>query len=256
MNDTQTDAPAGIVNLYKPPGRSSAKYVYRLRRVFGIRKVGHAGTLDPFADGVLLGCVGRATKLVERLMSLPKHYRTTLRLGVTNDTYDTERPFVPVPAAKPLPRGLVEQAVAEFVGEIEQVPPIFSAIKIRGVPSYRLAQRGDAVPQKARRVRVHHVGVLDYCWPSLRLEIHCGRGTYIRAIARDLGERLGCGACCEALTRTAIGPFSIEQAVNLDTTPQHAAQAALVPIADALRRIEAHASVHRPPDGHPTASPA
>ncbi len=238
MNDTHRQPPAGLVNLCKPVGASSAKYVYRLRPIFGIRKVGHAGTLDPFADGVLLGCVGKATKLVERLMSLPKHYRTTIRLGVTNQTYDTEQPFEPVPGAKPLSRGLIEDVLRGFLGEIEQVPPAFSAVKIKGVPSYRLAQRGEASVRKAKRVHIASLRILDYAWPVLGLEVHCGRGTYIRAIARDLGERLACGACCETLRRVAVGPFRIEDAVDINTAAPSVVEAALIPIAEVVRRIE------------------
>jgi tRNA pseudouridine55 synthase len=237
MNSSETLPVAGIVNLYKPATHSSAQYVYRLRGVFGLRKVGHAGTLDPFADGVLLACLGRGTKLVERLMSLPKHYRTTIRLGVTNDTYDTEHPLVPVSEAVPLDRTSIETAVTSFVGEIQQVPPAFSAVKIGGVPSYKLAKQGRPAARRPRPVRIDRIDVLAYEWPRLQLDIHCGRGTYIRAIARDLGRILGCGGVCEALTRTAIGPFHIEKAVNLDTAEPDAVRAALISLAEAQRLL-------------------
>ncbi len=215
MNPHPATVACGVVVLHKPAGHSSAQYVYRLRRIFGIRKIGHAGTLDPFADGVLLGCVGRATRLVERLMALTKVYRTTLRLGVTNETFDPERPFVPVECAGPVAAERVAETVGRFVGEIDQAPPAFSAVKVKGVPSYRLAERGGAVDLPARRVRIDRMEIVRYEWPRLDLEIVCGRGTYIRAIARDLGAALGCGACCEALTRTAVGPFTLDEAVNL-----------------------------------------
>ncbi|MFQ5430704.1 MAG: tRNA pseudouridine(55) synthase TruB, partial [Phycisphaerae bacterium] len=219
---------AGIVILNKPVGASSAQYVYRLRPILGVRKVGHAGTLDPFAEGVLLGCVGRGTRLVESLMALPKHYRTTLRLGVTNETFDTERPFESVTGAVPLSRSVVEAAVGRFAGEIDQVPPDFSAVKVGGVAGYRLAKRGLAVRHKARRTRIDRIEIIEYAWPTLCLEVACGRGTYIRAIARDLGERLGCGACCETLTRAAVGPFTLDRAVRLETaTPQEVCSALL-----------------------------
>jgi len=237
MTDHETPPVSGIVNLYKPPTRSSAQYVYRLRRVVGLRKVGHAGTLDPFADGVLLACLGRGTKLVERLMSLPKRYRTTIRLGVTNDTYDTEQPFVPVSEAVPLDRASVEAAVASLVGEIQQVPPAYSAVKIGGVPSYKLARQGRSAERQARPVRIDGIDILDYAWPRLELDIRCGRGTYIRAIARDLGRMLGCGGVCEALTRTAIGPFSLEQSVNLDTAEPDVVRASLVSLAEVERLL-------------------
>ncbi len=243
MNDTHSQTPAGVVNLCKPVGASSARYVYRLRPIFGIRKVGHAGTLDPFASGVLVGCVGRATKLVERLMCLPKHYRTTIRLGVTNETYDTEQPFQPVPDVCPPSRKLLDDVLRGFVGRVEQVPPAFSAVKIKGIPSYRLAQRGHAVPRKATLTEIKRPVVLDYEWPKLELDVHCGRGTYIRAIARDLGERLACGACCETLTRMAVGPFRIEQAVDIGATADSVVLDALIPIDEAVRRMEADANM-------------
>ncbi len=237
MNQSADPPLAGILNLYKPCGRSSARYVYRLRPILGVRKVGHAGTLDPFADGVLIACVGRGTKLVERIMSLPKHYRTTLRLGVTNETFDTERPFEPVPGAEPASREAIDRVLAGLVGEIEQTPPLFSAVKHRGQPSYHWMRRGKEVPQTARPVRIDHIAVTAYAWPALTLEIACGRGTYIRAIARDVGERLGCGACCETLTRTAVGPFLAEDGVNLDESEGAVARARLIDLETAERMI-------------------
>jgi tRNA pseudouridine55 synthase len=238
MMDAAANRVAGLLNLNKPTGKSTAKYVYRLRPILGIRKVGHAGTLDPFADGVVIACVGRATKLVERLMALPKSYRTTLHLGVTNQTYDPEQPFEPVPGARPQPREEVERVLAGFLGEIEQVPPAYSAVKIGGIPSYRLAREGRAAPRKPKRIRIHELTIIEYHWPMLGLEVRCGRGTYIRGLARDLGRRLGCGACCQTLTRTAIGPFRIEDAVSLDGAASSAIWAALLPITEAGRLLE------------------
>ncbi len=229
----------GIVNVRKPVGASSAKYVYRLRPIFGIHKVGHAGTLDPFATGVLIGCLGRATKLVEAIMGLPKHYRTTLRLGVTNETFDTEREFEPVPSATPIDRNAIEAAVARFVGSIQQVPPAFSAVKIKGVSSHRLAREGRPAPRQPKTVRIDRIEIPRYEWPHLELDIRCGRGTYIRAIARDLGRHLGCGACCETLTRTAVGPFDISSAVSLDGTCDDAVRSALIPLEEARRLLGA-----------------
>ncbi|HWL93234.1 MAG TPA: tRNA pseudouridine(55) synthase TruB [Phycisphaerae bacterium] len=229
---------AGIVNLYKPAGRSSAQYVYRLRRVFGVRKIGHAGTLDPFADGVLIACIGGATKLVERLMNLPKTYRTTLRLGVTNETFDSEKPFIEVAGAIAPTEQQIRTVLGGLCGEIQQVPPAFSAIRVGGVQSYERARRGAAVDLQARAVRVHRIDLVSYEWPRLTLEIACGRGTYIRAIARDVGAALACGAVCETLTRTAVGPFTIEKSARLEAGDD-AVRASLLPIEAAVRMLGA-----------------
>lgn len=237
-----TGQPAGLINLYKPIGDSSAQFVYKLRRIFGIRKVGHAGSLDPFADGVLLGCVGGGTALVERLMGLPKTYVTCLHLGVTNACHDPERPFIPVANVTPPRSADITAALASFVGDIDQVPPAFSAMKVGGVSSYRAARRGVAVDLPPRRIRVDSIKLISYEWPRLRFEIQCGRGTYIRALARDVGERLGCGACCEALTRTAIGPFTIDDSCHLPTASVDEVRARLVPVHDVIQAIEKYSA--------------
>ncbi len=228
----------GIINLLKPVGASSAQYVYKLRPIFGVRRVGHAGSLDPFAEGVLIGCVGRATKLVERLMGLPKRYAVTLRLGVTNQTFDTEQPFEPVAGAAPVSRRQVEEAAAEFIGCIPQVPPSFSAIRVNGRFSYHLAKEGKAVELAARNVHIHRLHLEEYEWPTLKLAILCGRGTYVRAIARDLGRRLACGAVCERLIREAVGPFEIESSVELRSCPPETVRAALLPIDAAVALLD------------------
>ncbi len=231
---------AGIVNLYKPVGKSSANYVYRLRPIFGLRKVGHAGTLDPFADGVLLACIGKGTRLVERLMELPKRYRTTIRLGVTNETFDTERAAVPVEGATPASREAVAAVVRGMVGEIEQTPPVFSAMRVGGVLSYKLAKQGKAKLLKPRPITIYQIAIEEYAWPILKLDITCGRGTYIRAIARDIGEALSCGGICEQLCRESIGPFHVGDAVRLDQATPEDVRAALIDVSDAIARVEAY----------------
>ncbi|MBK8267204.1 MAG: tRNA pseudouridine(55) synthase TruB [Planctomycetes bacterium] len=235
-NHAESIAISGVVNLYKPAGRSSAHYVYRLRRVFGIRKVGHAGTLDPFADGVLLACLGRATKLVEKLMELPKHYRTTLRLGVTNETFDPEHPFVDVPVSEPPGESALGACLAGMVGNVMQIPPNFSAIRVGGVQSYVRARKGKSVELAARPVRIDRIDLLHYEWPRATLDIHCGRGTYIRAIARDIGEALKCGACCETLTRMAVGPFKVGDSARLESGDE-GVRGALVSVEEVTSRL-------------------
>lgn len=230
--------PNGIINLYKPAGRSSAHYVYRLRPILGVRKIGHAGTLDPFAEGVLLACVGKATKLVEQLMDLPKVYRTTLQLGVTNETFDTERPFEPVPGATPPTREQVDAAVAAMTGEVLQSPPVYSAMRVGGVFSYQLAKQGKPTELAARRVRVYAITVNHFEYPRLELTIACGRGTYIRAIARDLGTTLGCGAVCDQLERQGVGPFKSSEGLRIEATPPDVLRRSLMPVAEVLELLD------------------
>lgn len=240
MSEDEQQQIAGVINLFKPAGFSSAQYVYRLRRILCIRRVGHAGTLDPFAEGVLLGCVGRATKLVERLMALPKVYLTTIRLGVTNATFDTEQPFEPMGDGCPASRDALEAALAAIRQSGMQTPPNFSAVRIGGRSSYKLAKQGVPVSPAPRPVRIDELTVEAYEWPALRLRILCGRGTYIRAIARDLGERLRCGACCETLLREAVGPFRASEAVDLTTASEEAIRGALIPLPQALLALETY----------------
>ncbi len=241
----------GVIPIYKPPGRSSAQYVYRLRPILGERRIGHAGTLDPFADGVLVACVGRATRLVERLMNLPKTYHAVITLGVTSATLDPESPLEAVAGAADPGRAAVECALAGLVGEIEQTPPLYSAVKIGGRPAYRLARRAarlgehaEALPKPAaRRVRVEDIRLLAYAWPTAEVVIRCGRGTYIRSIARDLGAATGCGGVCTQLTRTAVGPFELNATVRLEnSTPEQ--------VRDSLRPISSVLALLGPADGH------
>ena len=171
-------------------------------------KVGHAGTLDPLASGVLVVCVGAATRLIEYVQRMPKTYRARVRLGATSDTDDADGTIAeaidpPIPGEADLRAVLASQ-----VGVIEQVPPEFSAIKVAGERAYDLARAGREVVLKARPVTVHRVELLDYDWPRLELEVDCGAGTYIRSIARDVGQALGCGGLIEVLTRTKIGPVT------------------------------------------------
>jgi tRNA pseudouridine55 synthase len=207
----------GIINLNKPPQLSSARAVSRVKRLIprGV-KIGHAGTLDPFATGVLLLLIGRATKSCESLMDQPKEYVTTIRLGATTETDDPEKPPQMTPGAAPIPRIEIEKIIPDFIGVIQQRPPIFSAMKIGGRRAYKLARSGQTVTLKPREVRVDEIDLLDYTWPDLKLRIACGRGTYIRAIGRDLGEKLGVGGYLTDLSRTRVGKYRIEDAQTLE----------------------------------------
>ena len=205
----------GILNLDKPAGPSSAAVLNRLKRLLPRgTKVGHAGTLDPFATGVLLVLVGRATKACERLMDQPKRYDATVRLGGTTATDDLASAEVPWPAATAVDAAQVAAVVPRFVGRVLQRPPAFSAIKVSGRRAYDLARGGADVVLPPRPVDVYGIELLAYDWPVLRVRVDCGRGTYVRAIARDVGEALGVGGHLTDLRRTRVGPFNVADAVR------------------------------------------
>jgi len=183
----------------------------------GVRRVGHAGTLDPAAEGVLPVCLGQGTRVIEYLMDTRKTYVATVRLGVVTDTYDAEGQVLAETPAEHISREAVEQALASFRGEIEQTPPPFSAIKRDGVPLYRYARAGLPVDVAPRQVTVYRLELTSFRAPLFSLEIECGKGTYVRSLAHDIGALLGVGGRLEALTRTRVGPFRIGDAVSIDT---------------------------------------
>jgi tRNA pseudouridine55 synthase len=171
--------------------------------------------LDPAAEGVLVLCLGRATKLVESVMDQPKVYRARARLDVTSESFDSDRPLVDVPVERVPLAVEVAEALAAFEGTIEQVPPTVSAVKIGGVPSYKLNRGGQPVELKARAARIYWITLHHFDWPVVEFEMACGRGTYVRSLIRDVGLRLGTGGCLTGLTRTRVGPFGIEEAHTL-----------------------------------------
>ena len=204
---------SGIINFNKPRGRTSFSVIGPVRRGTGERRVGHAGTLDPMAEGVLVICIGAATRVTEYLMDLPKTYRGTITLGVETDTYDAEGQVTATREVN-VSEEQVREALGAFTGEIEQRPPAHSALKIEGRPAYERARKGEEIEMKARRVHVYRVDVVRFELPEVEIEVECSRGTYIRSLAHDLGEALGCGGHLSALTRTRIGPFRVEEAVT------------------------------------------
>jgi tRNA pseudouridine55 synthase len=207
----------GVINLDKPAGVSSARVVGRVKRLLPKgTKIGHAGTLDPFATGVLLLLVGKATKSCEKLMGERKGYEATIKLGGRTSTDDLEGEEEVVEVLRPPAEEEVREVAGRFVGAIEQRPPAFSAMKIGGQRAYKLARRGEVVEMKARTVTVYSLEVLEYAWPLVRVRIECGRGTYIRAIARDIGEGLGVGAHLTELRRTFVGKFSAAEGVRVE----------------------------------------
>jgi tRNA pseudouridine55 synthase len=194
---------------------TSHDVVDRVRQMSGQRRVGHAGTLDPLATGVLLVCLGQATRVAEYLMASDKVYRAEIRLGVSTDTHDAGGE-VTATAEVDVRHEELQKALASFTGSIQQVPPMHSALKREGTPLYKLARQGITVEREARSVQIHDIELLDWNPPLLTIRVKCSPGTYIRALARDLGQKLGCGAHLQSLTRLASGHFTLEKAVSLD----------------------------------------
>ncbi len=207
----------GLLNIHKPPGRSSRWVVNRVNRITGVDKIGHAGTLDPLATGVLLMALGPATRLIEYLQAGTKVYQADIYLGVSTSTYDAEGEVISTLPVPLLNRSDLEQALARFVGEIEQQPPAFSALKVGGVAAYRKARRGQAVELPSRRVRIEQIELLGWQSPVLTVRVTCAPGAYIRSLACDLGQALGCGAHLTGLVRQASGHFRLEDSVHLET---------------------------------------
>ena len=207
---------SGILNVDKPPGMTSHDVVDEVRRLVGQRKVGHAGTLDPMATGVLLVCLGKATRVSEYLMRGRKRYRATIVLGTSTETYDAEGKAVSSGGRTDFTLDELEAALAPFVGKIQQVPPMYSAIKQGGRPLHELARQGKVVERDPRPVEVDAIEILDWTPPGLSIEVVCSPGTYIRSLAHDLGQNLGSGAHLAALVRLSSGRFTLADATSLD----------------------------------------
>ncbi len=215
----------GILNLNKPAGWTSFDVVARVRRLAYMKRVGHAGTLDPAATGVLPVCLGQATRMVEYLSATGKEYRATITFGVETNTYDAEGEIV---ASQPLPptldRAAIQAALARFTGDIMQVPPMFSALKRDGQRLYDLARAGQQVELAPRPVRIDALSIVAWQAPTLVLDVACGKGTYIRSLAHDLGAVFGCGAHLATLIRTRVGPFTLPRSLTLDDLASVAAE--------------------------------
>jgi tRNA pseudouridine55 synthase len=205
----------GILNLDKPRGKTSFEVVALVRRLSGERRVGHAGTLDPEATGVLPVLLGQGTRLIEFLAEGTKVYKAEIELGIATDTYDATGKVTQRCDVSSLTREQVETAVSSFSGFIDQIPPMYSAIKHKGIPLYRWARAGVELPRKARRVEFSRLEIINWQLPLLTLEVECSKGTYIRSLAHDLGQKLGCGAHLSNLVRLKSGPFHIGDAVSV-----------------------------------------
>ncbi len=228
----------GILVVDKPEGLSSAQTVARVKHLLKAARVGHAGTLDPFARGVLICCINQATRLARFLLHDVKAYEAVMTLGVETDTQDRTGRVVGEGDWTPVTAELLESCLRRFEGTLSQVPPIFSALKHEGVPLYALARRGAPVQKPAREVRIDWIRLLEVALPRVRFEVRCSAGTYVRSLCADIGRALGCGAHVSELIRTASGNFRIEQALSLaeleSMVREGRAGARLIPMARAL----------------------
>lgn len=210
-----------IIPINKPAGITSHSVVNKLRRFYGIKKIGHAGTLDPFATGVLILLVGReSTKRSQSLMKQDKIYRTKLKLGFISDTYDKDGAIQEYNTDIIPTQEQIDAVIQQFIGEIEQIPPMYSAIKINGKKMYELARKGEHIDIPARNVTISRIDILEYEYPYLTLDIYCASGTYIRSLGYDIGIKLGTGAYLEELERRQSGAFNIDNCYTLDTLPE------------------------------------
>lgn len=230
------DVVEGVLPVDKPVGPTSHDMVARGRRSLGTRRIGHTGTLDPFASGLLLLCIGRATRIAEYLTGMDKEYEAVVRLGVATDTYDSTGTVTAEHGVDDVTAEDVQRALMPLRGSIIQMPPAYSAKKVRGERAYAIARQGRDVALTPVNVVIHSLTLRTFDVPELTLNIVCSSGTYIRAVARDIGEALGTGAHLTALRRTAIGPHRVESAVSaeeLESDPA-AVRAALIPPLDAI----------------------
>jgi tRNA pseudouridine55 synthase len=232
----------GILNINKPLGQTSHDVVNTIRRLARGARVGHAGTLDPLATGVLVVCMGRAVRVTEYLTDHDKTYRVRVRLGIETDTYDATGTIVAQHAVT-VTRTQVEDALASFVGKSTQLPPAYSAIKQDGVRLYKLARRGIEPERTPRPIEIYSITLREIALPDVEFDVHCSKGTYIRTLAHDLGARLGCGACVTALTRLASGHLALDDAITLDELraafAQQRVESLLRPLDDALKQFQA-----------------
>ncbi len=230
----------GILILDKPSGKTSQRIVQEVKRILGVRKVGHTGTLDPLATGVLPLCINEATKLVQLLSQDDKEYLATMLLGVTTDTMDTEGRVTDRREPK-VDESQIREALQFFTGTITQEPPRYSAIKYKGKPLYSWARKGIDISLPPRTVQVYSSVLEEISLPYVTFRVSCSKGTYIRALCADLGERLGCGACLAALRRIRSGYFHLDAAVSLDNIPdkerKETLSARLVPLSIGLQQM-------------------
>ena len=210
----------GVLNIYKEKGYTSHDVIARLRRIVGQKKIGHTGTLDPEAEGVLPVCLGKATKLCDLLTDKDKTYEAVLLLGISTDTQDTTGKILEEKNTADLREEAVREVVLSFEGEYDQIPPMFSALKVGGKKLYELARDGKEVERKPRHVQIYRIRILQIDLPRVRMEVTCSKGTYIRTLCHDIGEKLGCGGCMESLLRTRVERFGVAESLRISEVEQ------------------------------------
>lgn len=206
----------GIIVVNKPSGMTSHDVVSRARRKLKMRQIGHAGTLDPLATGVLVLLVGKGTKLFNKFEPFDKAYRASLILGTRTTTADIQGETIQQMPYEHISQPEIIETFRQFMGDIEQIPPMVSAVKVNGRRLYELARKGIEVERQARQIRIDVLDLLEFNPPRVRFYLECSKGTYVRKLAEDVGERLGCGACITEIQRIKVGPFVIEESVTLD----------------------------------------
>ncbi|MGL4451613.1 MAG: tRNA pseudouridine(55) synthase TruB [Sarcina sp.] len=228
----------GVINICKNTGETSFDVVARVRKIAKTKKVGHTGTLDPEASGVLPICIGRATKIIDYIMENKKVYRVSMKLGIVTDTYDLEGKVIRVADPSNITEKEVLEIINTFRGDIMQVPPMFSALKKDGVRLYELARQGIEIEREARPVTIHSLENIKIELPNITMDVSCSKGTYIRSLCYDIGEKLSVGAVMTSLVRIQNGPFMIEEAVNIDDLTEELLNKYIISINDALDSFE------------------
>lgn len=223
----------GILNINKPEGISSFDVVRKVKSITNVKKVGHTGTLDPGASGVLPICIGHATKLVDYIMKGNKTYITDLRLGIITDSYDKYGKIISEKSLN-ISKNDIEYTIKSFIGNIQQIPPMYSALKVNGHRLYELARKGIEIERKSRDITIHNIEILEYDLPHLKLKVKCSKGTYIRSLCHDIGNKLGCGGIMWSLVRTHTGKFDIVDSVKISDLNNENISKYLIPMDDAL----------------------
>ncbi|EKS4344758.1 tRNA pseudouridine(55) synthase TruB [Clostridium sporogenes] len=227
----------GVINVLKPKGITSFDVVRDIRKIAKIKKVGHTGTLDPLASGVLPVCIGKATKIVDYIMEGTKTYRVEMKLGTTTDTYDREGTVLEEKEVSVSPTE-VEKAIEKYKGDIKQVPPMYSALKVNGRKLYDLARKGIEVEREARKIQIHDICILSIDIPYIIFDVKCSKGTYIRSLCFDIGNDLGSGAVMWNLERLEASPFNIKEAIKLEDLNEENIKQFITPIDEALKDYE------------------